>query len=172
MTKIRWKHFNFCDSKEERSDKISDLLELTSSISHFSLQDEPSPVWDNGHGCMGHLCPECLYQHWSDDEAIVNFLLTLMSYGCIISSIMHIRSAKGKWKAFSTCSSHLIVVCVYYSSVFCAYISPASSYSPKRSKLSGVFYTMLSPTLNPLIYTLRNKEVKHALWRLFPFSRG
>ncbi|XP_006147079.1 olfactory receptor 13A1 [Tupaia chinensis] len=102
----------------------------------------------------------------------INFLLTLMSYGCIISSIMHIRSAKGKWKAFSTCSSHLIVVSVYYSSVFCAYISPASSYSPERSKLSGVLYTVLSPTLNPLIYTLRNKEFKHALWRLFPFSRG
>ncbi|ELW67332.1 olfactory receptor 13A1 [Tupaia chinensis] len=102
----------------------------------------------------------------------INFLLTLTSYGCIISSIMHIRSAKGKWKAFSTCSSHLIVVSVYYSSVFCAYISPASSYSPERSKLSGVLYTVLSPTLNPLIYTLRNKEVKHALWRLFPFSGG
>nr|XP_020042210.1 olfactory receptor 13A1-like [Castor canadensis] len=98
----------------------------------------------------------------------INFLLTLLSYGCILASILRMRSAEGKRKAFSTCSSHLIVVSVYYSSVFCAYISPASSYSPDRSKVAGVLYSALSPTLNPLIYTLRNKEVKHALGRLLP----
>ncbi|KAL1788025.1 olfactory receptor 13A1-like [Sigmodon hispidus] len=96
----------------------------------------------------------------------INFILTLLSYGCIITSILHMRSAEGKRKAFSTCSSHLIVVCVYYSSVFCAYISPASSYSPERSKVTSVLYSVLSPTLNPLIYTLRNKDVKLALGRL------
>ena len=98
----------------------------------------------------------------------INFLLTLLSYGCIIASILHMRSAEGKRKAFSTCSSHLIVVSVYYSSVFCAYISPASSYSPERSKFTSVLYSVLSPTLNPLIYTLRNKDVKLALRRLLP----
>ncbi|XP_037674622.1 olfactory receptor 13A1-like [Choloepus didactylus] len=101
----------------------------------------------------------------------INFLLTLVSYGYIISSILHIRSAEGKWKAFSTCSSHLIVVFIYYSAVFCAYISPASSYRPERNKLAGVLYTTVSPTLNPLIYTLRNKEVKAALGKLFSFCR-
>ena len=98
----------------------------------------------------------------------INFILTLLSYGCIIASILRMRSAEGKRKAFSTCSSHLIVVCVYYSSVFCAYISPASSYSPERSKVTSVLYSVLSPTLNPLIYTLRNKDVKLALGRLLP----
>ncbi|XP_041522785.1 olfactory receptor 13A1-like [Microtus oregoni] len=98
----------------------------------------------------------------------INFFLTLFSYGCIIASILRMRSAEGKRKAFSTCSSHLIVVCVYYSSVFCAYISPASSYSPERSKVTSVLYSVLSPTLNPLIYTLRNKDVKLALGRLLP----
>nr|XP_048314346.1 olfactory receptor 13A1-like [Myodes glareolus] len=96
----------------------------------------------------------------------INFILTLVSYGCIITSILRMRSSEGKRKAFSTCSSHLIVVCVYYSSVFCAYISPASSYSPERSKVTSVLYSVLSPTLNPLIYTLRNKDVKLALGRL------
>ena len=96
----------------------------------------------------------------------INFLLTLLSYGCIIASILRMRSAEGKRKAFSTCSSHLIVVSVYYSSVFCAYVSPASSYSPERSKVSSVLYSVLSPTLNPLIYTLRNKDVKLALGRI------
>ncbi|XP_077015455.1 olfactory receptor 13A1-like [Tamandua tetradactyla] len=101
----------------------------------------------------------------------INFLLTLTSYGCIIASILRIRSAEGKRRAFSTCSSHLIVVSIYYSAVFCAYISPASSYSPERSKLAGVLYTTMSPTLNPLIYTLRNKEFKAALGKLLPFFR-
>ncbi|XP_077015462.1 olfactory receptor 13A1-like [Tamandua tetradactyla] len=100
-----------------------------------------------------------------------NFLLTLLSYGFIIASILRIRSAEGKRKAFSTCSSHLIVVSVYYSAVVCAYMSPASSYSPERSKLAGVLYTAFSPTLNPLIYTLRNKDVKAALGKLLPFYR-
>ncbi|XP_021023550.1 olfactory receptor 13A1-like [Mus caroli] len=98
----------------------------------------------------------------------INFMLTLLSYGYIIASILRMRSAEGKRKAFSTCSSHLIVVSVYYSSVFCAYISPASSYSPERSKVSSVLYSVISPTLNPLIYTLRNKDVKLALGRCLP----
>uniref|UniRef100_A0A8C6MSG4 Olfactory receptor n=1 Tax=Mus spicilegus TaxID=10103 RepID=A0A8C6MSG4_MUSSI len=96
----------------------------------------------------------------------INFMLTLLSYGYIIGSILRMRSAEGKRKAFSTCSSHLIVVSVYYSSMFCAYISPASSYSPERSKVTSVLYSILSPTLNPLIYTLRNKDVKLALGRI------
>ncbi|XP_021023607.1 olfactory receptor 13A1-like [Mus caroli] len=98
----------------------------------------------------------------------INFVLTLLSYGCVIASILRMRSAEGKRKAFSTCSSHLIVVSVYYSSVFCAYINPGSSYSPERSKFTSVLYSVLSPTLNPLIYTLRNKDVMLALRRLLP----
>ncbi|XP_077015467.1 olfactory receptor 13A1-like [Tamandua tetradactyla] len=101
----------------------------------------------------------------------INFLLILVSYGFIIHSILCIRSAEGKRRAFSTCSSHLIVVSVYYSAVFCAYISPVSSYSPERSKLAGVLYTTMSPTLNPLIYTLRNKEFKTALGKLLHFCK-
>ncbi|XP_004714472.1 olfactory receptor 13A1-like [Echinops telfairi] len=101
----------------------------------------------------------------------INFLLTLASYGRIVASILRIRSAEGKRRAFSTCSSHLIAVSVTYTAVFCAYISPASSYSPERSKVAGVLYTALSPTLNPLIYTLRNSEVQRALAKLLPFGR-
>ncbi|XP_006875416.1 PREDICTED: olfactory receptor 13A1-like [Chrysochloris asiatica] len=100
----------------------------------------------------------------------INFMLTLASYGYIVASILRIRSKEGKRRAFSTCSSHLIVVSVYYTAVFCAYISPASTYSPERSKVAGVLYTVLSPTLNPLIYTLRNAEVHRALGKLLPFS--
>ncbi|XP_007956790.1 olfactory receptor 13A1-like [Orycteropus afer afer] len=100
-----------------------------------------------------------------------NFMLTLASYVCIVASILRIRSREGKRRAFTTCSSHLIVVSVYYSAVSCAYISPASSYSPERSKAAGVMYTVLSPTLNPLIYSLRNKDVHRALGKLLPFCQ-
>ncbi|XP_043843239.1 olfactory receptor 13A1-like [Dromiciops gliroides] len=103
---------------------------------------------------------------------ILNFAMTLVSYTLIISSILKIRTTEGKKKAFSTCSSHLIVVSMYYTAVFYAYISPVSSYSPEKSKLAGVLYTMLSPTLNPLIYTLRNKEVKLALRKILPFFKN
>uniref|UniRef100_A0A8C4MMI6 Olfactory receptor n=1 Tax=Equus asinus TaxID=9793 RepID=A0A8C4MMI6_EQUAS len=103
---------------------------------------------------------------------MMSFLMTIVSYGFIISNILKMRTAEGKKKAFSTCSSHLIVVCMYYTAVFYAYISPVSSYSAEKSKLAGVLYTMVSPTLNPLIYTLRNKDVKAALRKLFLFFRN
>ncbi|XP_043836231.1 olfactory receptor 13A1-like [Dromiciops gliroides] len=102
---------------------------------------------------------------------LLNFLLILGSYGFIISSILKIQTAEGKKRAFSTCSSHLIVVSMYYISVFYAYISPVCSYNPESTKLAGVLYSLVSPTLNPLIYTLRNKEVKTALRKLFPTLR-
>ncbi|XP_012891661.1 PREDICTED: olfactory receptor 13A1-like [Dipodomys ordii] len=101
-----------------------------------------------------------------------DFLMIIVSYGFIISSILKMRSSEGKQKAFSTCSSHLIVVCMYCTAVFYAYISPMSGYSAAKSKLVGVLYSMVSPTLNPLIYTLRNKEVKAALRKVFLFFRN
>ncbi|XP_074088188.1 olfactory receptor 13A1-like [Macrotis lagotis] len=96
-----------------------------------------------------------------------NFFLTIISYGFIIANILKIRSEEGKKKAFSTCSSHLMVVTMYYFSVFCAYISPSASYSPEKGKAIAVLYTTVSPAVNPLIYTLRNKDVKAALRKLF-----
>ncbi|XP_036592386.1 olfactory receptor 13A1-like [Trichosurus vulpecula] len=96
-----------------------------------------------------------------------NFFLTIMSYGFIVANILKIRSEEGKKRAFSTCSSHLMVVTMFYFAVFCAYISPSASYSPEKEKAVAVLYTTLSPAVNPLIYTLRNKDVKEALRKLF-----
>ncbi|XP_008821424.1 olfactory receptor 13G1-like [Nannospalax galili] len=98
--------------------------------------------------------------------AVGNFSVTILSYGCIVVSIFQIRSAEGKRRAFSTCSAHLIVVTMYYSTVIYTYIRPASSYSLNKDKVVSVIYTSVAPTLNPLIYTLRNKDVKVALRRL------
>ncbi|XP_029435904.1 olfactory receptor 5B21-like [Rhinatrema bivittatum] len=94
------------------------------------------------------------------------FLVILTSYIYIISAILRIRSAEGKHKAFSTCSSHLTVISVYYLSVLSMYLRPTSTYSHKQGKILSVVYTTVTPMLNPLIYSLRNKEVKNALKKI------
>uniref|UniRef100_A0A8C5YVV4 Olfactory receptor 13G1-like n=1 Tax=Marmota marmota marmota TaxID=9994 RepID=A0A8C5YVV4_MARMA len=98
--------------------------------------------------------------------AIGNFSVTMLSYGCIIASIVRMRSAAGKRRAFSTCSSHPLVVTLYDSTVIYTYIRPASSYALRKDKVVSIIYTSVAPTVNPLIYTLRNKDVKVALRRL------
>ncbi|XP_038599269.1 olfactory receptor 13A1-like [Tachyglossus aculeatus] len=99
----------------------------------------------------------------------LNFFLTMMSYSFIIASIMKIRTREGKKRAFNTCSSHLTVVTLYYSTVLYTYIRPVLGTSGSLDKLVSVLYTVLTPSLNPLIYTLRNKDVKVALKKLFTF---
>ncbi|XP_001378470.3 olfactory receptor 13A1-like [Monodelphis domestica] len=103
--------------------------------------------------------------------AIINFLFILLSYGFIISSILKIQTTEGKKKAFSTCSSHLIVVTMYYCTIIYIYILPALGQSLKEGKIASVFYAIVSPAVNPLIYSLRNKDVKVALNKLCPFFR-
>ncbi|KAM9120693.1 olfactory receptor 13G1-like [Pangshura tecta] len=93
-------------------------------------------------------------------------VVTLMSYYFILRTILKIRSTEGKKKAFSTCSSHLIVVIFYYSTAIYTYIYPSSAYSPDRDKVITVLYSVITPALNPIIYSLRNKEVKEALRKL------
>ncbi|XP_027716601.1 olfactory receptor 13A1-like [Vombatus ursinus] len=101
--------------------------------------------------------------------AVFNFLLILVSYGFIISSILKMRTKEGKKRAFSTCSSHLIVVTMYYCSIIYIYILPGLGQSLKEGKVASVSYTIVTPALNPLIYSLRNKDVKIALKKLCPF---
>ncbi|XP_026514015.1 putative olfactory receptor 2B8 [Terrapene carolina triunguis] len=91
--------------------------------------------------------------------------LILVSYGYIGSAVLKIRSSKGRLKAFNTCASHLAVVSLFYGTGISMYLQPPSSYSQDRGKMVSLFYTMVTPMLNPLIYTLRNKEVHGALQR-------
>ncbi|NP_001378523.1 olfactory receptor family 8 subfamily B member 12G [Equus caballus] len=86
-----------------------------------------------------------------------------ISYGLILCSILHIHSAEGKSKAFSTCSSHIIVVCLFFGSGAFMYLKPPSILPLGQGKVSSLFYTIVVPMLNPLIYSLRNKDVKIAL---------
>ncbi|XP_074838505.1 olfactory receptor 11A1-like [Carettochelys insculpta] len=91
------------------------------------------------------------------------FLLTLASYICIISTILQIPSALGRQKAFSTCSSHLTGVTIFYGTLIIVYLLPRTETMRALNKVFSVFYTVLTPLANPLIYSLRNKEVKGAL---------
>ncbi|XP_030051346.1 olfactory receptor 1361-like [Microcaecilia unicolor] len=93
------------------------------------------------------------------------FLCILISYVYIIAAILKVRSAEGRRKAFSTCSSHLTIVTLFYGTIIFMYFRPSSAYFLDRDMLVTVMYTVLTPMLNPFIYSLRNKEVKGALRR-------
>ncbi|EFB20422.1 hypothetical protein PANDA_020934, partial [Ailuropoda melanoleuca] len=91
----------------------------------------------------------------------------LYSYSKIVSSILGISSARGKYKAFSTCASHLSVVSVFYCTVLGVYLSSAAPQSSHASAVASVMYTVVTPMLNPFIYSLRNRDIKEALMRFF-----
>ncbi|XP_006898816.1 PREDICTED: olfactory receptor 7D4-like [Elephantulus edwardii] len=90
----------------------------------------------------------------------------LFSYSQIVFSIMRMSSTEGKYKAFSTCGSHLSVVSLFYGTGLGVYLSSAVTHSSQRSSVASVMYTVVTPMLNPFIYSLRNKDVKGALGRL------
>ncbi|KAM8812708.1 LOW QUALITY PROTEIN: uncharacterized protein V5649_004889 [Rhynchonycteris naso] len=102
---------------------------------------------------------------------ISSVLIVFVSYMFIISAILRMRSAEGRRKAFSTCGSHMLVVTIFYGTLIFMYLQPSSKHSLDMDKMASVFYTVIIPMLNPLIYSLRNKDVKDALKKVI-FSRG
>ncbi|KAM6159721.1 olfactory receptor 8H1-like [Erethizon dorsatum] len=88
------------------------------------------------------------------------------SYVSILSTILKINSTAGKKRAFSTCASHLLGVTIFYSTMIFTYLKPKESYSLGKDQVASVFYTIVIPMLNPLIYSLRNKDVKNAVIRV------
>ncbi|KAM6184967.1 olfactory receptor 2G3-like [Rhynchocyon petersi] len=92
--------------------------------------------------------------------------LILISYGYIAQAVLRIRSVQAWRKALGTCGSHLLVVSLFYMTITAVYIHPNSSYANSQGKYITLLYTIVTPTLNPLIYTLRNRDVKGALKRL------
>ncbi|XP_053120594.1 olfactory receptor 10C1-like [Hemicordylus capensis] len=116
----------------------------------------------------------CGNTYWNEVQVIVAagvvlmlpFILILVSYIHIIITILRMKSAKSRRKAFSTCSSHLIVVTLFYGSALFMYGRPKSNYSLDTDKWLSLFYSVITPVLNPIIYSFRNKEVKGALRKL------
>ncbi|XP_021050849.1 olfactory receptor 1Q1-like [Mus pahari] len=86
----------------------------------------------------------------------------IASYAFIISTVLQIPSANGKWRSFSTCGSHLTVVAIFYGTLTWVYFRPLSSYSVVKGRIVTVMYTVVTPMLNPFIYSLRNGDVKEA----------
>ncbi|XP_073493267.1 olfactory receptor 6F1-like [Phyllobates terribilis] len=120
--------------------------------------------------CVDKLFIEIMTYVVGSVVALPAFLLTLISYVFIISSILKIASSAGRQKAFSTCTSHLTVVILFYGSVLIMHMRPSSQYLLAQDKPLSVLYTTIIPMLNPLIYSLRNKDVKKALRKLTPGS--
>ncbi|XP_012613560.2 olfactory receptor 2L13-like [Microcebus murinus] len=98
---------------------------------------------------------------------LLPFLGITASYGRVLFAVYHMRSKEGRKKAFTTCSTHLTVVIFYCVPFFYTYLRPRNLRSPAEDKILAVFYTMLTPMLNPIIYSLRNKEVLGAMTRVF-----
>uniref|UniRef100_A0A8D0SYB0 Olfactory receptor n=1 Tax=Sus scrofa TaxID=9823 RepID=A0A8D0SYB0_PIG len=91
------------------------------------------------------------------------FVVICISYFCILITVLGIKSSGGRSKTFSTCASHLIAVALFYGTLLFMYLRPAASYSLDTDKVVAVFYTVVFPMFNPIIYSFRNKDVKNAL---------
>ncbi|XP_017651539.1 olfactory receptor 1N1-like [Nannospalax galili] len=102
---------------------------------------------------------------------MVPFMCITISYIHIVFTILRIRTPGGGTKAFSTCSSHLCVVCLFYGTLFSAYLCPSSVDSTEKDVVAAAVYTVVTPMLNPFIYSLRNKDMKGALKRLLSHRR-
>ncbi|XP_029431441.1 olfactory receptor 1020-like [Rhinatrema bivittatum] len=105
----------------------------------------------------------------SSFSALLTFpsiLVIIVTYICILFAILRMRSAEGRHKAFSTCASHFVSVSLFYGTLIFMYIRPKSRYSLEQDRIVSVVYTVVIPMLNPLIYSLRNQEVKGAFRRI------
>ncbi|XP_048204477.1 olfactory receptor 1N2 [Perognathus longimembris pacificus] len=97
--------------------------------------------------------------------------LIVCSYARIAQAVLSISSSTGRWKAFSTCGSHLTVVLLFYGSLMGVYLLPPSTHSAERESRAAVLYTVVIPMVNPFIYSLRNRDMKEALGKLFGSGR-
>ncbi|XP_072455526.1 olfactory receptor 1f45-like [Notamacropus eugenii] len=104
--------------------------------------------------------------------AVIPFTGILISYIHIFVAVLRIPSAHGKWKVFSTCGSHLTVVCLFYGTIIGVYFTPTSTHTAQQDTASAVMYTVVTPMLNPFIYSLRNNDMKGALRMLFTRKPG
>ncbi|CAO2643376.1 Olfactory receptor 2W1 [Lemmus lemmus] len=103
---------------------------------------------------------------------LVPLTMILVSYGYIAAAVLRIKSAAGRRKAFNTCSSHMVVVSLFYSTIIYMYMQPGNVASQDQGKFLTLFYCLVTPTLNPFIYSLRNKDMKAALLKVLGKERS
>ncbi|XP_012509649.1 PREDICTED: olfactory receptor 502-like [Propithecus coquereli] len=115
--------------------------------------------------CFDTSIPAAVPSFSAGSVIVVTVIVIAVSYIYILITILKMRSSEGRHKAFSTCTSHLTAVTLFYGTITFIYVMPKSSYSTDQNKVVSVFYMVVIPMLNPLIYSLRNKEIKGALKR-------
>nr|XP_003423162.1 olfactory receptor 1038-like [Loxodonta africana] len=130
-------------------------------INHFYCDDVPLMVL----ACSDTSLKEILIFIFAGFNMISSLTTVLISYLYIVAAILRIQSTEGRCKAFSTCASHLTAVTIFYGTLIFMYLQPKSNHSLDTDKMASVFYTIVIPMLNPMIYSLRNQEVKNALWK-------
>ena len=130
-------------------------------INHFYCDNVPLLALS----CSDTYIPETAVFTFSGTNLFFSMIIVLISYFNIILAILRIRSSEGRQKAFSTCPSHMMAVTVFYGTLLFMYLQPRTNHSLDTDKMASVFYTLVIPMLNPLIYSLSNKDVKDALKR-------
>ncbi|XDB57493.1 hypothetical protein AB1E18_010932 [Capra hircus] len=133
------------------------------AINHFYCDDVPLMAL----ACSDTSLKEILIFIFAGFNMISSLTMVLVSYLYIVAAILRIQSAEGRRKAFSTCGSHLTAVIIFYGTLIFMYLQPKSNHSLDTDKMASVFYTIVIPMLNPMIYSLRNQEVKNALRKAF-----
>ncbi|XP_003507445.1 olfactory receptor 1G1-like [Cricetulus griseus] len=143
---------------------------LLSQLSFHNNQEIPHFFCDFGPlfrvSCSSTLLNEILMIALAGVLGLSALLCIVSSYSCIFYAVARVPSAQGKRKALTTCSSHLSMVLLFYSTVFATYLKPPSSYHSSGEVVAAVMYTLVTPTLNPFIYSLRNKDVKSSLRKI------
>uniref|UniRef100_A0A8C5KKZ8 Olfactory receptor n=1 Tax=Jaculus jaculus TaxID=51337 RepID=A0A8C5KKZ8_JACJA len=141
---------------------ISSLAFCGSSINHFFCDTTALLALS----CTDAFSTELVIFVLAGFTLLSSLLIITVTYLAIISAILRIQSAAGRWKAFSTCASHLTGVTIFYGSLIFTYLQPDNTSALTQAQVASVFYTIVIPMLNPLIYSLRNKDVKNALLRV------
>ncbi|XP_006877671.1 PREDICTED: olfactory receptor 8I2-like [Chrysochloris asiatica] len=141
---------------------ISSLAFCDSSINHFFCDTTALLALS----CVDAFNTEMVIFVLAGFTILSSLLIITVTYIAIISAILKIQSAEGRQKAFSTCASHLMGVTIFYGSLIFTYLQPDNTSSLTQAQVASVFYTIVIPMLNPLIYSLRNKDVKNALLRV------
>ncbi|XP_054421158.1 olfactory receptor 11G2-like isoform X1 [Pteronotus mesoamericanus] len=131
-------------------------------IDHFLC--DPGPLL--ALTCKKDPVVELVFSILSPLPLIIPFLFIIMSYALVLRAVLKVPTAAGRRKAFSTCGSHLAVVSLFYGSVLIMYGSPASEHEAGMQKIVTLFYSIVTPLLNPVIYSLRNKDIKKALGQI------
>ncbi|XP_053418441.1 olfactory receptor 5F1 [Nycticebus coucang] len=139
---------------------VSSLPFCSSNVIHHFFCDSP-PLFKLA--CSDTHLEESIFSTFAGVNMVGALLIILTSYSYILVSIFQMHSGEGRHRALSTCASHLTAILLFYATSIYTYLRPSSSYSLNRDKVASVFYTVVIPMLNPLIYSLRNTEVKKAL---------